>query len=193
MASLFDARHDVTEAEMSLARRAWDAYCSPAPDGIESLLGEDARAMPYLRGALLQHLARFPSVRNGLGLAENKLLELIADGHSDFMRLCPAFFDARPDYGLGDFQVWRDIERMAEADQPLITLSGLDDSDTPGPWSRLHNASFEVTKTGMEVLNGRADFIALAPIDQWLGGVHLCDREDIWRWDEQKHELIHFN
>jgi hypothetical protein len=193
MASLFDTRHTVTNAETSLARRAWEAYCAPAPEAIETLLSEDTRALPYLKGALLQHVARFPSVRNGLGHAENRLLELIRNGQSDFMWLCPAFFDAEPAYGLGDFQVWRDLERMARADQPLVIIDGLDDSSSRRTPSRMHKASFSVTETGKEVLEGRAEFVALNGIDLWLGGVHLRDKADLWRWDEQKQKLNRFN
>ena len=193
MASLFDTRHGVTGAETSLARRAWEAYRSPGPEAIETLLGEDTSALPYLRGAMLQHLARFPSVRNGLGRAENKLLELIQKGQSDFMRLCPAFFDAEPAYGLGDFQVWRDLERMARARQPLIIIDGLDDSSSRRTPARTHKTSFEITETGKEVSEGRADFVALNGIDLWLGGVHLNDNGDLWRWDEQKQKLDRVN
>jgi hypothetical protein len=181
MASLFDTRHEVTDAEMALAHRAWEAYCAPDPEAVESLTSEDTRALPYLRGGLLQHLARFPSVRNGLGFAENKLLELIRNGQSEFMRLCPAFFDAEPAYGLGDYQVWRDLERIARVDQPLVIIEGHTDS-------RIHKASFSITETGIEVLEGRADFVDLNGIDQWLGGVRL-NKDSLWRWDEQKQEL----
>jgi hypothetical protein len=182
MASLFDTRHEVTTAETSLASRAWEAYCSPDPLAIENILAEDTRALSYLRGALLQHLARFPSIRNGLGRAENKLLELVRDGHSQFIGLCPAFFDAEPAYGLGDLQVWRDLETMARASKPLVIIAGLEES-------RIHKTSFRLTQTGEDVLEGRADFVALNGINQWLGGVHLDDKEKLWRWDEQKQQL----
>ncbi|HVG19957.1 MAG TPA: DUF1835 domain-containing protein [Blastocatellia bacterium] len=193
MASLFDTRHRVTDAETSLARRAWAAYCSPDPEIIQSILEEDTSALPYLRGALLHHLARFPSVRNGLGGAENKLLELVRNGQGEFMRLCSAFFDAEPEYGLGDVQVWRDLERMARADQPLAVIDGLDDSNSRLTPSRIHKTSFSITETGEEVLEGKADFVALNGIDLWLGGVHLNDKENLWRWDEQEQKLERFS
>jgi hypothetical protein len=189
MASLFDTRHEVTRAESSLATKAWEAYCSPDPEAVERLLGGDTSALPYLRGALLQHLARFPSARNGLGHAENKLLGLVSNGHGQFASLCPAFFDAEPAYGLGDSQVWRDLERMARADHPLVVISGLDDSVAPGSPQGIRKTSFSVTDTGKAVLDGRADFVALNGIDLWLGGVHLDDRNAAWRWDERERKL----
>ncbi|MEP7340946.1 MAG: DUF1835 domain-containing protein, partial [Acidobacteriota bacterium] len=168
MASLFDTRHTVTEAELSLGQRAWADYCSPNPHDIEALLGADASALPFLDGALRQHLARFPSVRNGLGHAENKLLGFIAEGVSNAGSLCPAFFNAEPAYGLGDSQIRRDLLRMAEAAQPLIRFDGFDGSARTNSWLK---AKCDITETGQRVLAGQADFVRLNGIDLWLGGV----------------------
>lgn len=190
MASLFDARHEVTEAEMSLAEKAWSAFCSPDPRRIEDLITEETSALPYLRSALIQHLARFPSVTNGLGRAENRLLEIVSEGITDFMRLCKAFFDREPAYGLGDYQVWHDMKRMASAPQSLVTITGFDDSDSASFSSRRHKTSFDLTQTGMDVLNGKADFLDMNDIDLWLGGVHLRDKENLWRFDEQTQRLV---
>ena len=38
-------------------------------------------------------------------------------------------------------------------------------------------------------LRGTANFVALNGIDRWLGGVHLSDT-NLWRWDEQKKEIV---
>ncbi len=187
MASLFDARHEVTRAELSLAEKAWSAFCSPDPRRIEDLITEETSALPYLRSALNQHLARFPSVTNGLGHAENRLLEIVSEGVTDFMQLCKAFFDREPAYGLGDHQVWRDMKRMASVPQPLVKITGFDDSDSA---SRSYKASFDITQAGIDVLNGIADFVNMNGIDLWLGGVHLRDKENLWRFDEQTQRLI---
>ena len=183
LASLFDTRHAVSAAELSLAQRAWAAYCAPDPREIERLLAEDTAALPILRAALVQHLARFPSVGNGLGRAEQRLLGFIADGISKFGSLCPAFFKAEPAYGLGDLQIWDDLQRLAEAAQPLIQLESPADAA-----SRLH-AAFSITETGRRVLAGQADFIQLNGVDLWLGGVQLR-ADNLWRWDEQRQALV---
>ena len=190
MASLFDARHEVTEAEMSLAEKTWSAFCSPDPRRIEDLITEETSALPYLRSALIQHLARFPSVTNGLGRAENRLLEIVSESITDFMRLCKAFFDREPAYGLGDYQVWHDMKRMASVPQSLVTITGFDDSDSASFSSRIYKTSFDITQTGMDVLNGKADFLDMNDIDLWLGGVHLRDKENLWRFDEQTQRLV---
>ncbi len=186
LASLFDTRHEVNAAELSLAQRAWETYCSPDPHNIVKLLAEDTSALSFLRGALEQHLARFPSVRNGLGRAENKLLGFIADGINKFGSLCPAFFNAEPAYGLGDSQIWDDLKRMAKAEQPLIELEA--PADTTGAAAQVQTAC-SITETGRRVLAGQADFIELNGIDLWLGGVHLR-ADHVFRWDEQQQALI---
>ena len=183
MASLFDTRHEVSAAELQLAQRAWQAFCSPDPQAIVTLLDEDTSALPFLRGALLQHLARFPAVHNGLSRAENTLLTLIAAGNNAYVKLCPAFFNAEPAYGLGDTQVQDDLKHMADATHPLLQLSGLNDSDD---W---RNVTCNLTAIGQQVSAGQADFVYLNGLDTWLGGVHLTT-EQLWRWDEQQQQLV---
>jgi hypothetical protein len=189
MASLFDARHEVTKAEFRLARRAWEAYCSPDPRAIEDLLGDDHSALPFLRDALLLHLARFPSARNGLGRVENMALELVSAGHNDFVSLFGQFGRAEPVYGLGDLQLWDALKRMSEVRQPLLAHGGRDMAQ--GERSRDFTKSvFEVTDAGHAVRSGENDFVEMNGIDFWLGGVHLLDERDIWRWNEQEQKLV---
>src|SRR5438105_6416252 len=102
LASLFEARAEMATATLRLAARAWEVYCSEDPTAIETLLASDTSALPYLRAAFISHLARFPSVRNGLGRIENQGLDLIAGGANDFARLFLKFQSAEPMYGLGD-------------------------------------------------------------------------------------------
>ena len=189
MAALFDTRHEVTAAEKRVAEAAWSAYCSPDPRAIEQLVAEDTSALPYLKGALLQHLARFPSLRNGLSRAENRLLAFIAAGEVEFTRLCHKFFAAEPAYGLGDYAAWQDLRQMAQAAHPLIVISGYDEGDGASPTSSMHRATFAITEAGNEVLNGERDFIEMNGLDRWLGGVHL-HTENLWRWDEVNEKLI---
>jgi hypothetical protein len=184
MASLFDTRHAVTEAELNLAQKAWAAFCSPDPKQLERLLAEDTSAMPFLRSAIEQHLARFPSVKNGLGRAENRLLGFVSNGVTRFSPLCLAFFNDQPAYGLGDSQIWRDLKRMADSSRPLIRIDCYDGSAN----SRLRS-SFALTEIGSRVLADEEDFVELNGIDQWLGGVHLRIN-NLWRWDDQRRALI---
>ncbi|HKQ51982.1 MAG TPA: hypothetical protein VJT74_06425 [Pyrinomonadaceae bacterium] len=186
MASLFETRHEVSAAELSLGTRAWRAYSSPDPRAIEEILGGDTSALPYLREALLLHLARFPSTRNGLGRVENLALELIEKGHAEFPSLFQTFGRAGAAYGLGDAQFWNDLKRLAEGRRPLIVREGAG-SDEAREFSR---SAFRLTPFGEAVRSGRDDFLKSNVIDAWLGGVHLSSDRDLWRWNEQEQKLI---
>jgi hypothetical protein len=189
LASLFDRRREVSSAEKNLAAEAWAAYCSSNPQELVNFLEKDTSALPFLKAALLKHLARFPSVRNGLGRIENKALELIANGVNEFQSLFPVFGNAEPVYGLGDAQFWNDLQRMIKVKHPLFTHTNMQDVKPAAENAVPLKALFALTEPGRAVLNGQSDFIALNGIDQWLGGVYLRP-ENLWRWDEQNQMMI---
>ena len=184
LASLFDGRHAVTDDETKTAVRAWAAYCSRDPTEIARLLLEDTSSMSFLRNALNLHLARFPSLRNGLGRVENQALELISNGPIGFKSLFPRFAKAEPVYGMGDLQFWCALRRLARAKDPLITISEIAGDQPAFKSNQYHDGSFELTETGRAVLAGERDLIETNGIDLWLGGVHFMGSA-AWRWDER--------
>jgi len=192
LASLFPARSEVTDGQMGLATSAWHAYCSPDPTDIERQLPRDASALPFLEAALRAHLERFPSTTNGLGRIENRGIDLMYSGLNRFIKLFPKFGDAEPVYGLGDAQFWLALRRMTEANQPLLTVTGVESGKQPKQALTpevVQEAKFELTKLGEAVLRGEADFVALNGIDLWLGGAYLHDGEGLWRWNEKSHAI----
>ena len=182
LASLFDKRHEVSQSKIALAARAWAAYRSPTPLELNSLVGEDTSAMPFLGHALRLHLMRFPSLENGLGRIEHKALELISDGAVVFKSLFPRFARNEPVYGIGDSQFWFALKRLSDATYPLITITEPADS---GGSIRFHDALAELTEIGKAVLAGERDFIEINGANLWLGGVYLKDGA-VWRWDQQR-------
>ncbi|MBA2525056.1 MAG: RNA polymerase subunit sigma-24 [Pyrinomonadaceae bacterium] len=192
MASLFDSRHEVSKAEKTLASAAWQAYCSPDPTAIQTLLETDTSAMPFLKPALQLHLERFPFVSNGLGRIESRGLELVQQGFSKFTDLFLKFGESEPVFGVGDAQFWIALRQMSEAGEPLLrTKNGSSSSQAFTP-QEIPNTAFELTEVGAAVLKGEADFVQVNGIDRWLGGVHLLGRTDLWRWDDQAQKLTYF-
>jgi hypothetical protein len=207
LASLFETRHEVTPAESETAARAWSAYRAPDATAVEELLRRDTSALPFLRDALHRHLARFPSVRNGLGRIENRALELVRGGFRDFRSLFGAFGDVEPGYGLGDVQFWHHLVRLARARTPLLEPDGggaaagslRAEAAEPG-WTSYSaptpvtsgglGARFRLTAAGERVLAGEADFVETNGIDLWLGGVHLQDGGRLVRWDVDRQVLV---
>jgi len=181
LASLFPAREQVTPEQLDLSRRAWAAYSSPDPRDVQTLIQTDNSALPFLSAALKAHLRRFPSTRNGLGLIENRGLQFIGSGPKRFQDLFSNFSEAEPIYGLGDAQFWLSLQRLTEANQPLLRRNG---GNTPP------DATFEMTALGEAVLKGKGDFVLLNGIDRWLGGVYLSDERNLWRWDEASERVV---
>lgn len=198
LASLAPARQQVTGKQMALAASAWEAYCSSNPTDIETILQADTTPLPFLRAALQAHLKRFPSTRNGLGRIENRGLELIEEGLNSFTELFPRFGDAEPVYGLGDAQFWLTLERLSRSRQPLLGIkNGKNDGGKNGEHCPqvltpeiVRKAGLELTELGRSVLKSDADFVLLNGIDLWLGGVHLHDQNNLWRWNEQSATLV---
>ena len=182
LASLFDTRHEVTDAELQLGARAWEAYCSADPGEVTRLVDDDTSAMPFLGRALRLHLERFPSSKNGLGRIENRALEMISTGPIGFKQLFPAFGRTESGYGMGDSQFWSALQRLGTAKDALITIS-VPDRSALKP-NHYHDASFGLTETGKAILSGKRDFIDINGIDLWLGGTHLVG-DSVWRWDER--------
>src|SRR6185295_9811646 len=132
----------------------------------------------------------FPSVRNGLGRVENRGLELIHAGATRFDKLFPAFIDAEPIYGLGDAQFWLALTRMSNTVQPLIEIKNAQNENQTPDAEEMKSAEFEITALGRAVLRGDADFVVLNGIDLWLGGVYLSGDKNIWRWDQERNEVV---
>lgn len=193
LASLFPQRRRVTSEQLSLAKLAWGAYCSPNPTDIEKVLRGNTSSLPFLGAALRAQLQRFPAIRNGLGRIENRAIELIQDGSKNFIELFPKFAEAEPVYGLGDAQFWLTLKRLSTARQPLLTIDGQKSGEQvkqPLTPEVARKATYKMTELGEFVRRGEADFVALNGIDLWLGGVHLHDRKDFWRWNEPSGTLV---
>jgi hypothetical protein len=186
--SLFPARRLITREQLTLGSRAWRAYSSSDPTEIESLRQSDTSALPFLSSALMKHLQRFPSTRNGLGRIANTALELIEAGSREFRELFPEFGKREPIYGFGDAQFYLEMRRLAEAANPLLVFES--GHKTGAMNGELLKTSFKLTDAGRAVLRGDEDFVRLNGIDQWLGGVHLNGKQAVWRWHESGKKLL---
>lgn len=189
LSSLFPARQPVTDEQLNLASKAWAAYSSAHPGAIETVSITDSSALPFLAPALRAHLKRFPATTNGLGRIENCALALIDEGLDTFSAFFSRFGDREPLYGMGDAQVWLSLQRLSLAQQPLLSIEGV--TGATGLTRALAvNAKLKLTELGKSVLHGAADFVEVNGIDQWLGGVHLSGKNDIWRWDDKREQLL---
>jgi hypothetical protein len=189
LASLLDRRERVKAGALQLAHRAWSAYSASSPEALATLVNQDFSHLRFLKTALLSHLERFPSVRNGLGKIENTALDIMAGGINEFHPLFWIFSELEPAYGLGHLQLLNAIRKMISAKKPLIRFSG---RRKPREISidELLTSSFELTESGERIWQGEKDFVEINGIDEWLGGVHLREAESLWRWNEPRRTLV---
>jgi hypothetical protein len=182
LVSLFPDRAPVTAAKFDLARRAWAAFRSPDPRAIERLIADDTSALKFLAGALTRHLQEFPATTNGLSRTEREILSLLDAGALDPMSLFRAEQGREERVYMGDAWFWERVEKLGVGPQPLVAMS-------VEPCERsLPTGKVAITDAGREVLFSRADWIEIAGINRWLGGVHLT-RDRLWRWDDERGRL----
>lgn len=184
LAGLLPSRKPVTAAQLSLARRAWQALCSDRPYDVEAMARQPTAELPCLQAALRRWLEQYPSMENGLcRLQQEVLMALPAIGATN----PPAVFVAvsaleRPAF-FGDTSLWRCINEMAFCRVPLVQVEG----GEPLPlWHTegIGRRRLAITPEGRAAAAGRTDAVALNGIDRWIGGVHLRgDHDSPWRWN----------
>lgn len=191
LTSLFPARQPVTSAQLNLAALTWRAYRSPYATAIEYILRTDTSALPFLDATLRAQLERFPSTKNGLGLVENRALQRVGQGGDSFIHLFRSFVDVESAYGFGDAQFWLALQRLIAATEPLLTMTGIagEPEDLILTPEIVSSARFQLTGFGESVRKGEADFVSRNGIDLWLGGVHLEDVNNLYRWNEESRAL----
>ena len=166
LASLFDTRGPVQDAEYVLAGRAWRAFREPTPESFDQLRHSDTQALPFLAGAIRRFLEEYPATRDGLSRSERRLLE-IADGGIRLAAAFPRMHAGEEAYYIGDESFMRLIEELAATSPPLLLIE---------------DRSFSLTAEGREVLDARQDRVSYG-LDRWMGGVHLqTGTTPIWRW-----------
>ena len=166
---LFEARTRITEAQLTLASSAWQAFTSDDPRELVRIVRhENTNDLPHLQGALLRMLEEYPSTHNGLGCTEQQMLEILALSPLTVMDLFAACARREERVFMGDTTFLVRLQRMMSRQVPLITRKSED-------------APLHITDDGSRVLAGEADDVALNGIDRWIGGVHLT-YGNVWRW-----------
>jgi hypothetical protein len=173
---LADTRVPVSEAHYRTAQAAWKAFTSPDPTEIERFVATDTSALPFIATALRRHLEQFPSLDSGLSRTERQALSVLRDQGPRFQpRLFVAVQRLEERVFMGDTSFYRTLADLSHGPHPLVRIS---DNDAT------------ITEQGLKVLEGRADHIKLNGIDRWLGGVHLEDQGEGWRWDRASERII---
>lgn len=192
LSSLMNTWEEISGEQLTLGKKAWEAYTAKTPEAISTLLREDTSALPFLEDAFKLHLSRYPSVQNGLGVIEQTTLELLATGTDTPMRLFQQTGDKHHVLGMGDIQYWFCLRQLSQGAHPLIALEsnvsipGLYDSSQ----SFLHS-KVSLTKLGAEIVSNGKDWASIHGIHKWLGGVLLYGLNPPWRWENKHSAIVH--
>ncbi|MCQ6561826.1 sigma-70 family RNA polymerase sigma factor [Paenibacillus mendelii] len=182
----------VGQEELELGAEVWEAYCSPDPMSLARLL-QDGRtgALPFVHHAFQLHLARLPSVHNGLGIVEQTTLEMVQNGLHSPMELFEQVGNKLHVLGMGDLQYWHHLAKISQGPYPLLRAEGLEafpNYKDPAPSFR--HCKLVLTELGRSVMAGEADWITVNGIDEWYGGVHLQGHSIPWRWDANHRRIV---
>jgi hypothetical protein len=190
LASLLETRQRVSQAQYSLAERAWQALREPTPEALDNLRQGDTAALPYLAAAVARFLQEYPWTTDGLSRTERRLLELAAGGTVELSAAFPRMHADEEVYYVTDMSLATLADTLSRTLPPLLTLARrpVANGELPRGSVTLKD-TVTLTDIGRAVLAGRQDRIATCGIDRWLGGVHLQGDADLWRWDDERHRI----
>src|SRR5687767_11963941 len=116
----WERRADVIGPQLEAARRAWNAFAAPDPQGIQAI-ADTVGVLRYVRPALYRHLEEFPAVETGLSRTERQILETLVVGSWPLRDLfIAAHLDREDPFFLGDTTFFAMLETLAAGDQPLL-------------------------------------------------------------------------
>ena len=168
----------VTEEQLNLSVKAWDAFRSGTPETWSLLLDEETSVLPFLNGAVLRMLQEYPSCENGLSKTEQDILRLLSQGEMDLVSLFIAQQACEERIFMADTVFTDILNAMSECEKPLLTsLGGKRFTFSLSKWSVA-----KITEEGLSILSGQKTWQETQPIDKWLGGVHLS-QNNLWCWN----------
>jgi hypothetical protein len=185
LAPLIESRQRVSDAQYTVAARAWQAFREPTPEALDNFRRGETAALPFLAAALERFLQEYPWTGDGLSRTERRLMSLADAGMIDLSKAFPHMHEDENAYYVTDLSLASMAESLSRTSPPLLTLT----SDRIAVRHALRE-SISITEAGQEVLAGRQDRITLCGIDRWLGGVHLEGNSNVWRWDDAAQRTV---
>lgn len=176
---------ELTHHTWEAIKQYWAAITAPSPHAIL-----DLPIRPQLKitfDAIRNLKFRYPSIENGLGRFDSRLLEECRIHGPRFVKSFVSLltkYDADTDRyteGLCTARLLQWIE--GRCDNPLITLAG--------DLAHIETLSVHITDHGRAVSENRSNNVELNGIDEWVAGVHLRSATNaVWYYDQKKNEFV---
>ena len=195
MASLYESRIKITQAELTLAQKGWASFRSSHPTELESFIQtNELRPLPFLEDALQRHLLEYPHTNDGLTQTERQLLALIASGIQKPSQVFNENMALESVLFIGDWATYKTIAEMRNRDQALITCAPGDAFYHPPtvniPREKFIQQRLHITPLGEKVLSGQENAINIIERDFWLGGVHINTHKSFWMWHSEDRKMV---
>jgi hypothetical protein len=158
---------------LAISTDAWQAFRNATPESLVEFLQVNHPEMPFLRDALIRHCEEYPWMSDGLSRTQRQILQAVQSGAKTKEQI---YLVTRKQEiaAWGDLSVYLRLDALTQSPEPLL---------------RKNSETYELTKSGQAVLEGKSDYVSLHGIDAWLGGVHLSGNHAEWRWNEAEQKL----
>ena len=130
----------------------------------------------------------YPACGSGLSRTQRQALEIIRAGESRPGRVFGQSQDREESCFMGDSTFWNYLRQMLQSNPPLLQLPAGKTLTLPTDPSQ----ALSITPAGIEVLEGRRNWLSCHVVDRWFGGVHLS-RDNPWCWDNVTKRLMQQN
>jgi hypothetical protein len=181
LAALWPTRIQVTPDQLTLGQTIWSALRQSDPTALQTVALTGTPALPIAARALWRHLQELPGTTDGLSLTQRLILTILDESPTRIGRIFAALVTGRePLVWLGDLGVLATVETMARTNPPVLTI---EPGDQPFP------RTAAITRTGRKVLGGIVDYLSLAPIERWVGGIRIAPGQPAWRFDQATNKV----
>lgn len=158
---------ELDPAQLREYKRAWRVYTSAEPADLATYVAEPG-CLPVLHCAMRQLVYRYPDIRSGTSVWDERLLHYTQERGPRAVRVLGHTIgnNDTPDW-IDDVYLFRRLVALSAGSlaSPLVSATG--DTET------LRECRVELTPFGEAVLAKEANHVRENGIDDWIGGVHL--------------------
>ncbi|HIP52243.1 MAG TPA: DUF1835 domain-containing protein [Campylobacterales bacterium] len=161
----------ILKEHFKLAKKAWFAFGHDTPEKWAELLNEATDLLPFLKGAIYRMLEEYPSTEQGLSRTAYQALLVISNGINDPLDIFIKGQSFEERKFMGNVIFWK----------------VLDNFERHGVIEK-KEAKLQLSSLGKELLEGKKNWLSIAPLQRSIGGVSLSF-ENLWCWDKENKNI----
>jgi len=209
LALLWQQRRTLTERDINIGSRIWQAFTGSNPTELWKLTQEKSSPLPLMQSAVLRMLQELPWKTDGLSLTQRLALELVqreqgreqeqgsTEGVGRRRLFCFLTAETEPLPYLGDLMFFSVLDELCQAREPaLVLLEGEVEAGDVKPGEveskdvkqdevkqKEVNKRYRLTSVGQQLLAQQINWRDCGPQVRWLGGVEIHRLGEGWCWD----------